>query len=246
MTRRRPAPWWRAGYFDEAYFHLHDPFFPEATSRAEVAAMIELLGLAHGARILDSPCGWGRHTALFAEAGFDAFGADLSTALLAHAPRAGVRLAAADLRALPFASASFDAVLNVFTSLGLFDRAADDILALEEARRLLRPRGAFLLESMHRDEVVAAYAEKDAWKLPDGTEVRVRRRFDPVAGISHERLRWRNGERRGEKRHALRLRTATEIDALLRAAGFASIEYYGDWTGEPLRHDSPRLIAIGR
>ena len=246
MTRPGPAPWWRAGYFDDAYFHLHDPFFPEATSRAEVAAMIELLGLSHGARMLDAPCGWGRHTALFAEAGFDAFGADLSIDLLAHAPRAGVRLAAADVRALPFASASFDAVLNVFTSLGLFARDSDDILALSEARRLLRPGGAFLLETMHRDEIIAVYAEKDAWTLPDGTEVRVRRRFDPVSGISHERLRWRKGDQRGEKRHALRLRTATEIDALLRAAGFESIEYYGDWTGEALRYDSPRLLAVGR
>jgi SAM-dependent methyltransferase len=246
VTPRRPAPWWRAGYFDDAYFHLHDPFFPEATSRAEVAAMIELLGLPDGARILDAPCGWGRHTTLFAEAGFDAFGADLSAELIAHAPESAVRYVTADLRALPFADASFDAVLNVFTSLGLFARDADDILALAEARRLLRPRAPFLLETMHRDEIIAVYAEKDAWKLPDGTAVRVRRRFDPVTGISHERLRWRKGEQRGEKRHALRLRTATEIHGLLHAAGFENIDYFGDWNGESLRHDSPRLIAVAR
>ena len=28
----------------------------------------------------------------------------------------------------------------------------------------------------YRDEVMAAYAERDAWELPDGTEVQVRRR----------------------------------------------------------------------
>jgi hypothetical protein len=99
---------------------------------------------------------------------------------------------------------------------------------------------------MHRDEIMAVYAEKDAWTLPDGTEVRVRRRFDPVTGISHERLRWKRGEQSGEKRHALRLRTATEVDALLRAAGYSAITYCGDWSGEPLRYDSPRLIAMAR
>lgn len=246
MTESRRAPWWRAGYFDDAYFHLHDPFFPEATSRAEVAALIELLGLPNGARILDAPCGWGRHTTLFAEAGFDAFGADLSSDLLAHAPRTGVRYVSADVRALPFADASFDAVLNVFTSLGLFADDADDVRALREARRLLRPGARFLLETMHRDEIMAVYAEKDSWNLPDGTEVRVRRRFDPVTGISHERLRWRKGDQSGEKRHALRLRTATEIHGLLKAAGFREIKYYGDWNGETLRYDSPRLIAVAR
>jgi SAM-dependent methyltransferase len=238
--------WWRAGYFDDAYFQLHDSFFPEALSRSEVAAIVDLLGLHHGARILDAPCGWGRHATLFAEAGYDAVGADLSLDLLRHATASPARYSAADIRALPFPDATFDAVLNVFTSLGLFLDDAEDVRTLIEARRVIRPGGGFLLETMHRDEIVGVYAERDAWVLPDGTEVRVRRRFDPVTGISHERLRWRRGDERGEKRHALRLRTATEIDRLLRLAGFASIEYFGDWNGEPLRLDSPRLIAVAR
>jgi SAM-dependent methyltransferase len=238
--------WWRAGYFDDAYFRLHDSFFPEEVSRTEVAAIIDLLGLHHGARILDAPCGWGRHATLFAEAGYDAVGADLSLDLLRHASASPARYLAADIRALPFADATFDAVANVFTSLGLFLDDAEDVRSLIEARRLIRPGGAFLLETMHRDEIVGVYAERDAWVLPDGTEVRVRRRFDPVTGISHERLRWRRGEERGEKRHALRLRTATEIDRLLRLAGFGEIEYLGDWNGERLRLDSPRLIAVAR
>jgi ubiquinone/menaquinone biosynthesis C-methylase UbiE len=251
----RPAPpWWR-GYFDDVFFRLHDPLFPEAASRREAGAMLELLGLPVGARILDAPCGWGRHTRLFAATGLDAVGADLSIELLrrAHAGRARRRrrrsaesYVACDLRFLPFADHSFDAVVNVFTSLGLFAADRDDLQALREARRVLAPGGRFLLETMHRDEVIAAYAERDAWTLPDGTEVEVRRRFDPVAGVSHERLSWRRGNEHGEKRHALRLRTATEIDALLRAAGFGSVEYYGGWEGERFTRRSERLIAIAR
>jgi ubiquinone/menaquinone biosynthesis C-methylase UbiE len=250
MSGDAARDWWRH-YFDDAYFQLHDPLFSEAESRAEVAAMRELLALPHGARVLDVPCGWGRHTRLLAEAGHLAFGADLSPELIARAlPPASDMDApcylAADVRDLPFADASFDAVINVFTSLGLFGDDADDVRALTEARRLLRHGGRFLLESMHRDEIVGVYAERDRWSLPDGTEIRVRRRFDPVRGISYERLRWRRGKESGEKRHALRLRTATEIDGLLRAAGFTSIDYFGDWDGSPLRHDSGRVIAIAR
>ncbi|HEX7091481.1 MAG TPA: class I SAM-dependent methyltransferase [Longimicrobiales bacterium] len=242
-------PWWRH-YFDEVFFRLHEPLFPEQESRREVAAILELMGLPAGARILDAPCGWGRHTALFGEAGVEAFGADLSVPLLERAARrlrgagAPTRFAAADLRALPFRDGAFDGVANVFTSLGLFVDDAEDLRALAEARRVLRPGGRFLLETMHRDDIVSAYAYRDRWTLPDGTEVRVRRRFDAVAGISYERLWWRRGEERGEKRHALRLRTATEVDALLRAAGFTGMRYYGDWTGEPFSHESERLIVV--
>lgn len=251
------TPWWRH-HFDDTYFELHDPLFDEATSRGEVAGMRELLGLPHGARVLDAPCGWGRHARLLAEAGCTVVGADLSYNLLSRAPRArgaaddteraahAPRYAAADIRALPFADATFDAVINVFTSLGLFLDDNEDTAALREARRVLAPGGALLLESMHRDDVIAQYAERDAWSLPDGTEVRVRRRFDPVTGISRERLKWRRGHESGRKRHALRLRTATEIDALLRGAGFDDICYYGDWSGASFHHRAESLIAVAR
>jgi ubiquinone/menaquinone biosynthesis C-methylase UbiE len=258
-------PWWRS-YFDHDWFRLHEPLFPEELSRREVAGMIELLGVTHGARILDSPCGWGRHTKLLREAGFDAWGADLSYDLLrrfgsssvgrkSHEPAVRARararararpFLASDLRALPFRSSSFDAVMNVFTSLGLFDDDSDDHAALREARRVLKPGGSFLLESMHRDDVVAAYAEEDAWTLPDGTHVEAERHFDPVTGVSHETWRWTRGRRKGEKRHALRLRTATEIASLLKRAGFRRVEWYGGWEGEPFTHRSSSLIAVAR
>jgi SAM-dependent methyltransferase len=239
------AGWWRT-YFDERYFEMHDPLFDEARSRREVAGMRELLGLPVGARVLDAPCGWGRHTELLSAAGCIAFGADLSHDLLRQVGQPRAVYAAAELRALPFVDACFDAVVNVFTSLGLFLDDAEDVAALGEARRVLRPGGALLLESMHRDDVIASYAERDAWELPDGTEVRVRRRFDAIAGISYERLSWRRGEETGRKQHALRLRTATEIDALLRTAGFTEIEYYGDWDGSPFHHTAESLIAVAR
>lgn len=247
------SSWWRH-HFDEAYLRLHDPLFPEAESRQQAGALLELLGLPCGSRILDAPCGWGRHANLLAGAGHDVVGADLSGHFLiraardgADAPPAGAdpaRYAAADLRHLPFPDASFDAVVNIYTSLGLFEDEADDLRLLREARRVLRPEGRFLLESMHRDEVMAGYAERDAWTLPDGTEVRVRRRFDPVAGVSHEVLRWRRGADEGLKRHSLRLRTASDVDRLLRAAAFEPVAWYGDWDGSALLRDSERLIVV--
>jgi ubiquinone/menaquinone biosynthesis C-methylase UbiE len=276
--------WWRT-YFDDRYFEMHDALFGEARSRAEVAGMRELLALPHGARVLDAPCGWGRHATLLAEAGLDVFGADLSFDLLRRAPRpvagdadteadadaeadpeadagavpgaepdedadaepaAPPAYVAADIRSLPYADAAFDAVINVFTSLGLFLSDDEDVAALREARRVLRPHGALLLESMHRDDVVSQYAARDRWTLPDGTEVRVRRRFDAVAGVSHERLQWRRGGQSGRKRHSLRLRTATEIDALLRAAGFREVQYFGTWDGAPFSYRHESLIAVAR
>ncbi len=241
---------WRA-FFDDSYFHLHQPFFGEAESRLEVAGAIELLGLPLGAHVLDAPCGWGRHTFLLAEAGMRPFGADLSWALLrgaqGGADGGGARpLVAADLRRLPFPDAAFNAVLNIGSNLGVFADNAEALAALRESRRVLAPGGGLLLESMHRDDVVSSYASRDRWTLPDGTEVRVRRRFDPVTGISRERMRWRRGDSAGEKRHALRLRTATEVVGLLGDADFREIVCHGEWEGGHLELSSPRLIVVAR
>jgi SAM-dependent methyltransferase len=242
-------PWWRT-HFDDTWFALHEPLFPEALSRREVAGIIELLGLPLGARLLDVPCGWGRHTDLLRDAGYDAFGADLSPDLLGRARRRGkgraasLPYAAADLRWLPFADAAFDAAINVFTSLGLFASDREDVRALREIGRVLRPAGRLLLETMHRDEVVAAYAEEDSWRLPDGTRVTATRRFDPVTGISHETWHWTKGRQSGERSHSLKLRTATDVVRLLGRAGYRGIRCFGDWDGGPFDRRSASLILV--
>jgi SAM-dependent methyltransferase len=241
-----------ADFFDDAYHRLIAPFHPEADSRREVAALREILSLAQDDTVLDLGCGWGRHLRLLAAAGHRVVGLDLSHALLRRArltdtgvlagePRA---LVAGDMRALPFDDGRFDAVLNLATSLGLFLGDRDAVAALSEARRVLRPGGRLLVEGMHRDDVVAGYAERDAWTMADGTEVRARRRFDALRGVSHEVLRWEGPAGGGAKRHSLRLRTATEMVSLLETAGFEVAGAYGDWALEPFGRDSERLILV--
>ena len=243
----RRAPWW-CTYFDHTFLALHEPLFTETESRREVAALLDLLGLPIGSRVLDVPCGWGRHTRLLREAGFDVIGADLSPTLLRHAVRhdRSGGWTAADVRALPFGAACFDGVVDVCTSVGLFATDGDELSALRELRRVLDEHGVLLLESMHRDDVVAGFRARDAWSLPDGTEVVARRRFDPLTGSSSEVWRWRRGDERGTRRHTLRLRTATEIVSLLRRAGFTTEHVWGDWHGSAFTHRSPRMIVRAR
>lgn len=240
---RQPDP---ARFFDDAYRRLLAPFHSEAEARSEVAALREILGLAQDDRILDLGCGWGRHLRLLLEAGHDVVGLDRSLPLLrgVRQARKPIPLVAADMRDPPFPHAVFDVVLNIATSLGLFLDDDDALAALAATRYLLRPRGHLLLEGMHRDDVVAAFAPRDEWMLDDGTRVRARRRFDAVRGISYEVLRWAGPRGGGSKSHALRIRSATELMRLLERAGFRTVRTWGEWDGAPFAHDSPRLIVL--
>jgi len=231
-------------FFDDAYYRLLEPFHGEAEARRETAALRELLALSQEDRILDLGCGWGRHLTLLREAGHHVVGVDLSVPLLRRAPAGG--LLAGDMLDLPLRDATFDVVVNLATSLGLLldDRQARR--ALGEARRVLRPGGTLLLEGMHREDVEPAFAPRDEWVLDDGTAVRVRRRWDPGRGISHEVVHWEGPHGSGRKRHSLRVRSAQEIGRVVEDAGFRIAHRYGDWTGEPFGPASPSLIVSAR
>src|SRR5512143_2535061 len=89
MVARRASPDWWKSYFDAQYLLEYEPLFSLEGDRHEVARLMEILGLPAGARVLDVPCGQGRHAHLLAEAGFDVDGLDLSPELLARARSRG-------------------------------------------------------------------------------------------------------------------------------------------------------------
>ena len=111
--------------------------------------------------MLDCPCGYGRHSIEFARLGLHVVGSDYSESQLAEARRRGgdgewPQWVQADYRELPFADASFDCVANLFTSLGYWGDDADRG-AIAEFRRVLRPGGSLVVETMHRDMLMAIF-----------------------------------------------------------------------------------------
>ena len=91
--RGRVAPsgeWW-ASYFDARYLTEYEPLFNDGQDRRDVARLIDLLALPVGARVLDVPCGQGRHARLLAEAGYAVDALDYSAHLLAVARAQGPR-----------------------------------------------------------------------------------------------------------------------------------------------------------
>src|ERR1041385_3961471 len=98
-------PNWGTEYFAAQYLLEYEPLFTPERDRREVARLVDVLGLPSGARILDVPCGQGRHAHLLAEAGFLVDGVDLSATLLARARERGtgptLRYHERDMRRLP-------------------------------------------------------------------------------------------------------------------------------------------------
>jgi SAM-dependent methyltransferase len=120
-----------------------------ANAYYERPASLALLGDVAGQRVLDAGCGAGSHAAEMIRRGASVTGLDKSAGLLAIArQRLGtdVPLHEADLAdPLPFASASFDAVLASLVMHYLQDW--DPLLA--EFRRVLVPGGRLVISTHH-------------------------------------------------------------------------------------------------
>lgn len=108
--------------------------------------------LSPGDRILDLGCGYGRIAVPLAEAGFEVVGLDISQPMLDEAARraavAGrqIQWIQADICQIPLPPSSFDVVLCLWLTFHELLKQCEQLAALEEICRVLRPGGWALLD----------------------------------------------------------------------------------------------------
>ena len=126
----------------------HEEFYGTDLGRQVLEAEVQLLmeRLPEEGRVLSLGCGIGAHEAEFRarRPGIDLVCTDLQDEMLAEVPPHLTRVGV-DMRALPFADGSFDAVYEI-TALVF---VADPERALAEMARVLRPGGLLLLLSLN-------------------------------------------------------------------------------------------------
>src|ERR1700737_360541 len=241
------SEWWRS-WFGPGYLALYDDYLAERTP-GEIDRLEALLALRPPLRILDLPCGQGRHAIELARRGYEVTGVDLSPFLLkvaderARADGVRVRWLAGDMRQ-PIAGERFDVVLNLFTSLGYFADEADDRKVVGAAAAMLVPGGRFLIELINGERVMAQFQERE-WFTVGQTAVGERRSLDIAARRMVVERTVTTPEEREVNLHPIRLYSGRDISAILREAGLGRVELYGDWSGEPLTPDSLRCLAVG-
>jgi ubiquinone/menaquinone biosynthesis C-methylase UbiE len=244
-----PAETWDA-FFGDFYLRAYVDEDHRAEEAEQALAAARLAGCPEGGDLLDVPCGYGRHAVPLARAGYRVVGVDRSQTLLAEARRrAGderwPELVEADYRELPFDDERFDAAINLYSSLGYLGDEAD-VEVLGQIRRVLRPEGRLVVETMHRDLAVRRFAESNWRLLGEGRLLLEQRTFDPAAGVvqTTQTLIDNTGER--DARHfTVRVYTATELLAMLDRAGFAEARCFGELGGSPFAVDT-RLVIVAR
>jgi 2-polyprenyl-6-hydroxyphenyl methylase/3-demethylubiquinone-9 3-methyltransferase len=157
VDRTRPVPPARCSIDNEYYEGMDglwwDPAGPaailHAINRPRVGFYLQQLGDVGGRRVLDAGCGGGLVARELAAAGAEVVGVDRSLGSLGVARRAtngSFHPAQGRLERLPFAAASFDAVV----AADVLEHLPDLPAAVAELARVLAPGGSFLFDTVNR------------------------------------------------------------------------------------------------
>lgn len=233
-------PWYRS-FFDATYTELWDAAGAFAGTGEEMAALRSVLPADTGLRILDVPCGFGRHAGPLHHDGHLVTGVDISADQLALAEERnpGPAYQQGDMRTPP--PGPYDVVLNLYSAFGYFDDDAEDQRAMHAWHQVLVPGGLLVMSGNHRDRVARMHQPGQRFPMGD-TGASEEPSIDWVAGVNHSTLHLPDGSTR---RFDVRLYTPTELVAMARTAGFAEVEVYGDWDRRPITPET-RMVLMAR
>jgi ubiquinone/menaquinone biosynthesis C-methylase UbiE len=267
----RPEPWsvggnlpWDEPEFSRRMLREHlDESHGAATRQAHERQLIlrwlwGKLSLTPGQRVLDVTCGPGLYAVELARRGLDVTGIDFAPAAVEyarqHAADAGVedscRFLLQDVRDMNFGCAGFDAALLLYGQLAVFKREEARAL-LREIAASLRPGGRLVVELLDQERVDKSHSTW--WSTGD----------DGLWGDApylHLGERYWNADERISitRFHVLHLDTGkydeihlcdqtyadTEMEALMKEAGFATVDMYRAWDGLPLFDAETKIVYV--
>lgn len=217
-----PEGWWDDFFVDEhaifqvALAEVHD-------SDAETRLVTRLGRVGRDSRVLDVPCGHGRHAVRLAAAGARVTGVDASPAMLEHAERharergVDVSWRRSDMRALDL-EREFDCVTCLGGSFGYFGPAGDRGF-LSAVYRALRPGGRLLLDIPSLSFIRAHHDPRHESRV-GGLSVLQERHLDATSGVARIDVTVEHDGRRTSRTYHQQLYLVADVRAMLASSGF--------------------------
>lgn len=233
------SEWFNSPYYDMLYRHRNDE-----EAAAFIDKLLQKIQLESKAVLADIPCGNGRHARHLSLKGFEVYGFDLSKKNIDAAQcylSERLHFALHDMR-LPIGSNRFDAVFNLFTSLGYFRSDYADKRILTSFFAALKPQGLLVVDYFNTPYILN-HLDKEKRFMCDGSEFYIQKFFDGKRIIKTIQI-----TDAGKVYHyAERVRTYTKNDLLqlIQDTGFVLKEVFGDYNLNAFDEEqSPRCILI--
>ncbi len=235
---------WFERWFGEEYLRLYPHRDEDDAERA--VSLVDRVATLDGARVLDLACGPGRHAVRLAQRGADVLGLDLSMPLLIRArhgtPPVG-KLVRGDMRFLPICDATFDVVVNLFTSFGYFADDAEHHQVMRSVATVLRPGGRLFMDYLNAEAVRSTLVPREE-QVIGSRRVAIERSLVDDGKYVVKQMHLIDEDETFLER--VRLFTADDLTVMMEAAGMRVVERFGSYAGDELAADTPRTILVAQ
>lgn len=234
---------WFKNWFDTPFYHVLYDYRNDEEARFFMKNLIGFLQLKPGNKILDLPCGKGRHAVFLNEEGFKTTGADLSANSIQFAKRfenPDLKFVIHDMReSMPH---QYHAILNLFTSFGYFNDEDTNIKVLENFKNSLLEGGHLVIDFLNLKKVISELVPYEHF-TKKGIEFTIRKKVTEKHIIKEIQVDFD-----GESKDYIEQVQAIDLDkmkAFAEKAGLKILHVFGDHALNPYdENESDRLILI--
>ena len=153
---------WFQDWFNTKYYHILYQDRNDEEAQMFMRNLTDFLKLKSLSKILDLPCGKGRHALYLNSLEYDVIGADLSENSIAYAKQfenKTLKFEVHDMR--DEFTTKFDAILNLFTSFGYFDEEETNIEVLKNLKNGLKLNGVLVMDFLNVNYVKSNLVGKE-------------------------------------------------------------------------------------
>lgn len=234
---------WFSEWFNTHYYHILYKHRNHEEAKVFIENLTSFLKLSKDKTILDLACGKGRHSIFLNSLGYKVIGADLSENSISYANQFAnkdLNFIVQDMRA-PF-KVKVDAVFNMFTSFGYFDKDADDVSVLKNIADAIPEDGVAVIDYMNVHKVIAHLVAEETVER-DGLQFDIRRTL--IDGFITKEIDLTD---EGKEYHFMERVKAIDLDkfkSYCKQAGLTIKHTFGNYNLEPFeKENSDRLILI--
>lgn len=224
--------WHKALYNSLSAKKVLDAQVMHVRAKQEAEFLIQEFGLMPNSRILDIPCGTGRHSKIFAQNGFRVTGVDINSECIKLAKRNCTGLSATfrvgNMNRLAWARGKFDAIINLYSSFGYFQTDEENAAVAKEWAKVLRPGGKLAIQVVNRDYLMKVFAPV-RWDEDKNFFWIDAAKFDPKSKyLEDQRIMIDKSTQRAHQFYCrMRLYSAKEMITLLKKSGFSQVQVFG-------------------
>ena len=236
-------PWFK-DWFNSPYYHVLYRNRDESEAAKFIDNLTQHLSLAHEDEIWDLACGKGRHAVYLNKKGFRVVGTDLSLNNISCAGdgiKDGLEFYVHDMRN-PFRINYFTYVLNLFTSIGYFEKDNDTVKVFKNVFQSLKPGGRFVIDFFNADSVLKKMMAVEE-KTIEGITFKISKRTEDKKII--KRIDFSDKGKNYFFEEQVSLYNEADFENFGKKAGFKTETVFGDYNLNSFtKEDSERLIII--